>query len=299
MVSPNFKIDPPRDDEVKSREDRSMRKERIPNRNFREVAEQVDERRYREEDEKKTDKKSNSKKVAKDQQEPDRPVSLFDLVRGTKNSKEDKENESKKDDSELAIDEAVSKKNKSKDSFQDILDSKKISNPEFIPEHHDLSTVNPLAAAHQFNQSTISPTYLSTEIKSEMTAPAQNLQDIIDSITKEAYRLEAEGRTETIVTLKGNLFDQSRLILTEFDSAKGQFNITIDNLTQEGKNLLDLNQNSLLENLSKKGYMVHIMTTTTTIETPQIDAGTQSQDETKREGNPDQQNPNQQGQEEK
>ncbi|MGK5594194.1 MAG: hypothetical protein ACSNEK_02420 [Parachlamydiaceae bacterium] len=298
MVSPNFKIDQPRDDEIKTKEDRYLRKERKPSRDFREVAEQVDERRYREKDDKKTDKKSNSKKSANEQKEEEQALSLFDLVRNTKNSKEDKERNSKKDDAEeIAIGQELAKKTRDKHRFNEILNSKKSNHPEFVPEHQDLSAVNPLVTAQQTNQTTTSPIHLSTELKTQASTPVQNLQDIIDSIAKAAYQVETEGKTETVVTLKGPLFDQSRLILTEFNSAKGEFNITIDNLTQQAKNFLDASQNTLIENLSKKGYMVHIMTTTTNVETPQIDLSAHPHEDTQREGNQEEQNPNQRDQE--
>lgn len=260
MVGPNPKIEHFREDEVQPTEDRYLKKEKKPTRDFREVAEQIDEKRYKEEEIKRSDKKAASKKsAAKDAADEPAP-SIFDLVRNNKKNSDKEDDEESKSKLEAIDEEEVStKKTQAQESVK--------NNPEFIPEHHDLSYVNPLAAS---NTSAIN--FDNNPIKSAMpTAPAANIQEIIDRITKEVYSLEMNGKNETVVTLKGPLFDQSRLILSEFDSARGQFNITIDNLTQAAKNMLDLNQNSLIENLSKKGYMVHIVTTTTTIEPTRID----------------------------
>ncbi|KAF3362303.1 hypothetical protein PHSC3_001132 [Chlamydiales bacterium STE3] len=296
MVSPNFKIDQPRDKDVKSSDDRYLKKDHTPSRDFQEVAEQVDEKRYREENAQKTDKKStkkNDRKAAHREPEEERPASLFDLVRNTRNNKDD--NEESKHSREDTVDEE-SLQLKKKTGLSEGEDKKEIqkrSNSEFIPERHDLSTVNPLSA----HSSMTNPINLNTSLKPQApVAQVQNLQEVFDRIAKEAYSLETSGKTETVVTLKGSLFDQSRLILSEFDSAKGEFNITIDNLTQAAKNALDMNQSALIDNLSKKGYMVHIMTTTTTIETPQIDVTQFAQDDSEKQNNPDEQNSGQKNQ---
>lgn len=283
MVSPDSKIERYRDDEVQPNEDRYLKKDKTPTRNFGEVAAQIDEKRYQEEEQKKLDKKGTKKPPQARSKEAadEHPPSIFDLVKNTKqHSDKDDDEQSKQqvdtiDEEELAI-----KKTRSSTT----VDRSERIHSEFVPEHRDLSYVNPLAAA-----APIAATILnSNSIKSTTPlAPVQNIQEIIDRIAKEVSALEMNGKSETVVTLKGPLFDQSRLILTQFDSAKGQFNITIDNLTQAAKNVLDMNQNTLIENLSKKGYMVHIVTTTTTIEATQVDLTQLSQDDA-RQNNQDQ-----------
>ena len=53
--------------------------------------------------------------------------------------------------------------------------------------------------------------------------------------------------------------------MSAFDSAKGEFNISFENLTQAAQNLINLqaNRDSLLHALEQKGYNVHILVATT------------------------------------
>lgn len=285
MVSPDPKIERYRDEEVQPTEDRYLRKEKTPERNFRDVADQVDEKRYREDEHKKLDKKSTDKKksaaTGRNELPDEQPPSIFDLVKNVKHynpDKEDQENASPEidmiDEEELLL---KKKATIAKEQFEPVQ-----QNAEFVPERNDLSYVNPQAQTTLPIQLNATPMKTTAPIQ-----PVQDLQELFDRISKEVYSLELNGKSETIVNLKGPLFDQSRLILTGFDTAKGQFNITIDNLTQAAKNVLDFNQNSLIENLSKKGYMVHIVTTTTTLETPKIDQSQLTQEDS-RQNNPDQ-----------
>lgn len=280
MVSPDSKIERYRDDEVQPSEDRFLKKDKTPTRNFGDIAAQIDEKRYQEEEQKKLDKK-NKKPVqaARTKEEADEhPPSIFDLVKNTKQHSDKDDDEQSKSQVDMIDEEDLALKKRRNASTIVDRNERIQNNPEFVPEQRDLSYVNPLAAAAPTTATTLN----SNAIKSTApVAPVQNIQEIIDRIAKEVSALEMNGKSETVVTLKGPLFDQSRLILTQFDSAKGQFNITIDNLTQAAKNVLDMNQNTLIENLSKKGYMVHIVTTTTTLEATQVDVSQLSQEDSK------------------
>lgn len=57
--------------------------------------------------------------------------------------------------------------------------------------------------------------------------------------------------------------------MTAFDSAKGELNIAFENLSQRAKTFLDSNNHlDLLKlHLEQKGYITHIITTTTLTET--------------------------------
>lgn len=137
-------------------------------------------------------------------------------------------------------------------------------------EQPDLSTINPLVG--------VSPTALISE-----TAPMENtsvpkttfsnIQEIVDQIVTNIYTLKVEGKTETLITLKHPpLFEGANLVITAFDTAKGEFNIAFENLTQMAKHFLEMqdNQNALRLALEDKGYVVHIITTTTITETMNI-----------------------------
>ncbi|MBA3816170.1 MAG: hypothetical protein H0X29_06555 [Parachlamydiaceae bacterium] len=135
-------------------------------------------------------------------------------------------------------------------------------NSRFATEQTDLSYVNPLA----LNTIPIQSTNITTE---KATLPAMNIQDIIDQLVEKVVQMETSGSTDTVVTLKSPpILAGADLVVTGFDSAKGEFNITFQKLTQAAKDMLDMkaNQQSLLLALEQKGYAVHIVTTTTLAE---------------------------------
>lgn len=133
----------------------------------------------------------------------------------------------------------------------------------FSTEQTDLSYVNPLAAGQtQIN--------VNLNVKAERTAiPVSNIQEIINQMMEKVTEIKNAGQTETIVTLKHPpLFAGATIVVTAFDNAKNEFNISIENLTQAAKNLMDMrnNRDSLLLTLEQKGYAVHILATTTVAE---------------------------------
>lgn len=141
---------------------------------------------------------------------------------------------------------------------------KKRPNTQFTRETPDLSYINPMQAAQQ---------PISAEDIKSKDKPASipsHIQEIIDQIVHKIYTLNVDGRTETTVTLKHPpMFAGAHVVLTTYDTAKGEFNIAFENLTPEAKRLLDMqeNQKSLKLALEEKGYAMHIMTTTTAVET--------------------------------
>lgn len=124
------------------------------------------------------------------------------------------------------------------------------------------------------------------------TPPPSNIQDLINQMVKKIQEMTYEGKTETSITLKQPpMFSGANLIVTGYESAQGEFNISFENLRPEAKALIDLaaNRDTLHQALIDKGYTVHMITATTTIEHPllQADAGMQ-QREDKREQEKDQ-----------
>jgi hypothetical protein len=99
------------------------------------------------------------------------------------------------------------------------------------------------------------------------------IREVVNQIVQTAYTLKQEGRTDTVITLKHPpILENANITITAFDTAKGEFNIAFSNLTGPAKELLDqrLNQDSLQEALKDKGFIVHILTTTTLAEGPAI-----------------------------
>lgn len=160
---------------------------------------------------------------------------------------------------------------------------------QFTQEQTDLSTVNPLAGTGQMlaNVAEVRDTIV------QKTSPISPIiQDIIDQITT----VTTKDQSDTVITLKyPPQFAGVNVVVTSYAGAKGEINIRFENLTQAGKTILDMqqNQNSLRLGLQERGYMVHILTTTTLIETPPI-VYQEGRPNQQREENPQQQQQRQQ-----
>ena len=85
-------------------------------------------------------------------------------------------------------------------------------------------------------------------------------------LAKNISIMKSEGKTETTITIKNlPLFNDAKVTITAFDTAKGEYNITFSELSAQAKQLLDSQavRNDMLRHLEEKGYLVHIMVTTT------------------------------------
>lgn len=131
----------------------------------------------------------------------------------------------------------------------------------FATDQPDLSYINSMTAARQ--DITVA------NVKADQVRPTTNIQEIINQMVDAVQEMKSKGQSDTIITLKQPpLFAGTTLVVTSFDSAKGEFNISFQGLSQTAKNLLDMgaNQTSLKLALEERGYAVHIITTTTEIE---------------------------------
>lgn len=99
------------------------------------------------------------------------------------------------------------------------------------------------------------------------TTPAQTAQ-LINQIAEQLSVVETGSKADTTITLKNMpTFEGVRVTVTTYPTARGEINITFENLTQEGKMILDMvdNRAALKQALDQRGYIVHMITTTTTI----------------------------------
>ncbi len=157
--------------------------------------------------------------------------------------------------------------------MEDFEDSEVKRPTNFSQESVDLTYINPLAI-------NVKPTIEMDNKSFETVTPSQKMttQQIVDAIVKAITTVETQGKTDTVVTLKQPpIFAGSNIVLTSYESAKGEFNIRFENLTQQAKSFMDMqqNQDSLRFALQQKGYAVHILVATTQVETPQIVANAQ------------------------
>jgi len=212
------------------------------------------------------------------------PMTLFDLTSGKKPSTVSATPLVADDGSK--IDKSMSRKGEA--SLGSLFSMKKDEKftTRFNTEQPDLSYVNPLAA---ITNQPIEGMQIKTE---KPAAPVANVQAIIDQLVEKVVEMKDAGRTDTVITLKNPpLFAGASIVVTAFDSAKGEFNLSFENLTQQAKSLLDLqsNRDSLIQALDQKGYGVHIVTTTTLIENRAIFTDAQQAQQERERQNPDQQ----------
>jgi hypothetical protein len=101
---------------------------------------------------------------------------------------------------------------------------------------------------------------------SPSSANAETIRELADQIIQSIQIMTREDRTDTVVTLRyPPLLEGAQLTLSEFNHAKGEFNLTFGNLSPEAKLFLDrkLTEDSLTETLERKGIIVHTISTTT------------------------------------
>lgn len=161
----------------------------------------------------------------------------------------------------------------------------------FNREQPDLAAINPLAI------NTDTTIAMNADLKSDKPiAPVRPIQELINEMVKEVQSMEKDGRTDTTVTLKyPPIFEGAQLVVTSFNSARGEFNISFENLTQAAQQLISMQQNkeSLLSALEQKGYHVHIVTASTIDEQRLFTANVEDphpERDRNREGKHDQQN---------
>lgn len=106
-------------------------------------------------------------------------------------------------------------------------------------------------------------------------APAQNaprpaapmhkeLHEVVEKMVAQLQTVTSTDRTETVITLgQSGVFKGAEVTLTEFSSAKGEFNVSFTNLSPEAKALVDNpeNQGNLKQAMESRGYPLHIIVT--------------------------------------
>lgn len=174
----------------------------------------------------------------------------------------------------------------------------KTATARYSTEQPDLAEVNPLGNSQQATQATYIPPVFA--IDPSMTAeatttvktpqPLQSIQEVIDQIVEKVYTVKQTGDTEVIVDLKGS-FAGSRLTVTESDSARGQFNITIDNLTGPNQALIEAHKTKIMDTLLESGVQVQRFTASTTVESSRIDVATDNTRDREGRDSPQEDNP--------
>lgn len=166
----------------------------------------------------------------------------------------------------------------------DSLSKKGKVNLQFSESQPDISYINP-------NQTPVTPINLVANAKIEQTVPVTSpIHDVVVELIDKLTIIQTKGQTDTVVTLNSpGLFKGAIVVMSEFDTANGQLNLSFENLTSQAKNVLDSlpNREALLNILSERGYMVQsFVTTTITLHQPIISQEAESQFGKARQDNP-------------
>jgi hypothetical protein len=166
-------------------------------------------------------------------------------------------------------------------------DEKQQSNALFSREQPDLAAVNPFTVNMPTENIATAPV-----APRPVVAPiSADLQLLINELAREISGVKDQGLSETTVELKSPLFDGARLVLTSTDSARNEFNIKFENLSQAAQLVLNnqSNRSDLMSNLERQGYNVHIFVATTFDERAAITANADNTPNREREGGQQQQ----------
>lgn len=237
-----------------------------PEKNFQDIVgeveekmtnEQIDERKYRNDelDDETSDVKKGTlftmQNTAQNQVIPQNVSSVFDLARGKGDdaSKDEDENSSKET--------LIASVSTSLSRFKDAEASERKTDFRYLPEQPDLASMNPMWIATQ------QAVALANTEQTNTTPVQKTMQEIIEQITKEIYSMEVAGQKDTVVKLNSDVFKDVRIVLSEFDSAKGQINIAFTNLTQAAERMIQMNKGALIDALRNDNIVVQQFQTST------------------------------------
>lgn len=159
---------------------------------------------------------------------------------------------------------------------------------QFAQERQDLAFVNPLTT--QMDQKDINANVGKVESVAGLNT---DLQTLVEKMMDKLVVMQTNGQTDTFIALgkdaQAGIFQGAHIILSEFDSARGEFNVRFENLTNAAQQLLVLreNQDSLRMALDQKGFVAHIIVATTQTETPNFSSQATPQKD-QQQGNPEQ-----------
>lgn len=151
-------------------------------------------------------------------------------------------------------------------------DVKKSKPSDYTQEQPDLSYVNPYAAISQTQPAApIAAAPIKVEQVGRPQLISSEVKALIEDIVKHMYTVETKEKVDTVLVVDKGIFKDVTVTISTYESARGQFNIKFENLTQAAQNIIEQenNRKALFAALEEKGYNVHIMTTSTTMEAPQ------------------------------
>lgn len=147
-----------------------------------------------------------------------------------------------------------------------------------------------LAAAQRLHPG-IGAVNLQTETDSSVAQPAidrtETVRELVEQLVDAIDVIKRGEQTETRMTLKSPpLLEGATLSLVTSNPASKEFNIAFANLSPEAKLFLDeqISRRSLVDQMQKKGFTVHVVSTTTQPEAPIFTESSQSSQQERQQG---------------
>jgi len=109
---------------------------------------------------------------------------------------------------------------------------------------------------------------------------SSEMQALITKLVDRMQIMQLQGKTETILHLDTAGFEGVKVTISEFATAKGEFNITFEGLSQKAQQLISdsANQDLLKEAMQEKNFTVHIIVASTETEPQQMQTEQASHD---------------------
>lgn len=134
------------------------------------------------------------------------------------------------------------------------------SDGDYAQLRNDLSSLGPALSKGLLAEAQVMG--IRAQSSEAVEPPLRPLQEMVDLILSKVYTLRQEGLTETVLVLKQPpVMEGAQIVLSAFDSARGEFNIAIHNLTQMAERFLTEHNArlGLKQALEEHGYAVHIL----------------------------------------
>lgn len=164
----------------------------------------------------------------------------------------------------------MGKEKAKKEGVGDLLSKQKKEKKSPIKEGEKEETVKQNLAATANSDHQAAPVSEGIAKPTPTVTARQEMVDLINQIIDKLSTVSAADTTEVTITLKNlPLFEGANVKVIAHKQAPGEFNVEFSNLTQQAKEVVDNvgNRALLQQSLDQKGYVVHMITTTTHNET--------------------------------
>lgn len=140
----------------------------------------------------------------------------------------------------------------------------KFTTSRYTQEQPDIAYINP----YQTQNVELSNINIHPAVAPAVRKDLANLVDQLTVMIKSLYTVQKGEQTDTVMKIDHPLLKGGQVVISSFDTARGQLNISFEGLSQAAQRILgdEINKQALITALHEKGYGVQILTVTTAIE---------------------------------